>query len=120
MLSSRVLYRSDILQTLGISSLDSRQQLRVRLALRHGLVGLMLPRSCDPLSYVTPDLCRGTYLSVCHTFESEWKNQIRPYSGVTCTRVVHCFTLSLCYLGAEMIITETQIAIQTSSSWATN
>jgi len=36
MLSSRVLYRSNILQTLGISSLDSRQQLRVRLALRHG------------------------------------------------------------------------------------
>ena len=36
MLSSRVLYRSNILQTLGISSLDSSQQLRVRLALRHG------------------------------------------------------------------------------------
>ena len=28
--------------------------------------------------------------------------------------------LSLCYLGAEMIVTETQISIQRSSSWATN
>ena len=34
--------------------------------------------------------------------------------------LVHCCTLSLCYLGAEMIITETQISIQRSSSWATN
>ena len=35
-------------------------------------------------------------------------------------KVAHCCTLSLCYLGAEMIITETQIAIQRSYSWAIN
>merc|ERR1712098_314354 len=35
MLSSRVLYWSNIFQSLGICSLDSRQQLRVRLALGH-------------------------------------------------------------------------------------
>ena len=34
--------------------------------------------------------------------------------------LVHCCTMSLCYLGAEMIITEIQISIQRSSGWATN
>ena len=34
--------------------------------------------------------------------------------------LVHCCTMSLCYLGAEMIITEIQISIQRSSRWATN
>ena len=41
-------------------------------------------------------------------------------SSCSCSRLVHCCTLSLCYLGAEMIITEIQIAMQRSSSWATN
>ena len=40
-------------------------------------------------------------------------------SGVA-DELVHCCTMSLCYLGAEMIITETQISIQRSYSWATN
>ena len=33
--------------------------------------------------------------------------------------LVHCCTLSLCYLGAETEITEIQISIQRSSGWAT-
>ena len=48
--------------------------------------------------------------------EGEW-GQRGPLVSV---RLVHCCTLSLCYLGAEMIITEIQIAMQRSSSWATN
>ena len=39
MLSGRVLHRSDILQPLGVSSLDGRQQLGGRLALGHDEVG---------------------------------------------------------------------------------
>ena len=42
------------------------------------------------------------------------------YSAWSPPWVVHCCTLSLCYLCAEMIITETQISIKRSSSWATN
>ena len=34
------------------------------------------------------------------------------------SKVVQCGTMSLCYLGNEMIITETQILIQRWSSWA--
>eukprot|EP00091_Calanus_sinicus_P022781 TRINITY_DN7403_c0_g1_i8.p1 TRINITY_DN7403_c0_g1~~TRINITY_DN7403_c0_g1_i8.p1 ORF type:complete len:106 (+),score=12.86 TRINITY_DN7403_c0_g1_i8:84-401(+) len=40
MLSSRVLHRGDILEPLGVCSLDSRQQLRGRLALRHDQGGV--------------------------------------------------------------------------------
>ena len=41
-------------------------------------------------------------------------------SKVIMKGLVHCCTPSLCYLGGEMIITEIQISIQSSSSWATN
>ena len=44
----------------------------------------------------------------------------KPICVISTTTLVHCCTPSLCHLGGEMIITEIQISIQRSSSWATN
>ena len=59
----------------------------------------------------------------CHAYTRQSQNSLSLlFLDCVCgaAALVHCCTLSLCYLGAEMIITEIQIAMQRSSSWATN